>query len=365
MRFVLNTKFLKTPSSLVCIEGLYQLLIKNGYKAAINDWEHYDQYDYAIFMAYDSQIHKARQQNPKIKIGLSDPKPNSVKDALAADFLLVSSIEQRELFLKYNNNIFIYYMIPEFEFYSIDYKEKDKIVIGYHGNKIHLNTFYNHITPALNKIGNRYNIELHAIYNIKHLGKWTIGRPDERKCKVKDLQWYEDCYKDYFKDIDIGIVPNIYPLEKDRFIKKYCTTAKYFFSETESDHLVKYKFSSNAGRIFVFGMFGIPVVSEAVPSSGDIIRDGYSGKLVLYSHGWYSALEEMIKSCDLRKIYGRNLKNFLSDNYSRDIIFKNFISFLNTLKPTESIDLTGKKPFFLLEMGMDLIRKVKKKIKKV
>ena len=363
MKFVLNTNYSNTAASLVCIKGLYNLLVKNGHNAVVNDWNNYTEYDYVIFMAYDPDIDIAKQQNPNIKVGLADPKPTSINDVKKADFLLVSSIEQREFFLQYNSNIFIYYMIPEFDFYNINYKKKDKIVIGYHGNKVHLNTFYKHITPTLNKLGEVYDIELHAIYNIETLGKWKIGRPDENRCKVVDLQWYENCYKDYFKNIDIGIVPNLYPLEKEYFIKKYLTTSKYFFLETLSDHLTKYKFSTNAGRIFVFGMFGIPVVSEAVPSAGDVIKDGYSGRLVLYSHGWYNALEELITLVEVRNKYGNNLKKGIEKNFNRDLIFSNFMGFLANLSNKKNTMLVSEKPWFFKEMFFDLSNKVKKKLK--
>jgi len=364
-KFVLNTNHLESAASLVCIKGLFNQLTKSGYEAVINDWENYDKYDYVIFMAYDPQIDFAREQNPNIKIGLADPKPSSIRDAKNADFLMVSSIEQRELFLKYNQNIFIYYMIPDFDSFNIEYTKKDKIVIAYHGNKIHLNTFYKEITPVLEKLGEEYNLEFRAIYNIKNFGKWELSRPDERKCKVIDLQWYENCYKDYFSDVDIGIVPNLYPLEYTGVIKSFFKTSKYFFKETENDHLIKYKFSSNAGRIFVFGTFGIPVISEAVPSAGDVIKDGYSGSLVLYSHGWYKSLKEMIDSVEKRKIYGVNLKNNIERDFNKNLIFSNFIGFLSSLEVRKDIILKYKKPCFIKEMIKDIFIKIKKKLRRI
>ena len=99
-----------------------------------------------------------------------------------SDFCLVSSYEQREVFLKFNKNLFVYYMIPNFDSYSVVHKKKTQPKIFYHGNKIHLNTSYYGLTPALNQLGEKYNIEFNAIYNIDKLGKWRIGRPDQKLC---------------------------------------------------------------------------------------------------------------------------------------------------------------------------------------
>lgn len=366
VKFVLNSKFSESAAGMVCIKGLYNRLIENGFDAMLNDWDNYDRYDVVIFMAYDPQIDRARMQNPDIKIGLADPKPGSKSDVKKADFIMVSSLEQRELFLKHNANCFIYYMIPDFDSFDYVHRPKERIVIGYHGNKVHLNSFYKQVTPALNLLGTQYDIELHAIYNVEKLGKWTLGRPDEKKCRVVDLQWYENCYQDYFKNIDIGIVPNLYPMEHEGLIKKFFSTSPYFFLETEDDHLIKYKFSSNAGRTFVFGAFGIPVVTEAVPSAGDVIQDGYSGSLVLYAHGWYYALEKLIRSVELRKTYGSNLKIRIEDYFSQEMTFQRFISYLENLAPPKGEKLVFKasKPLFWKEMGADKIQKIRMKIKR-
>jgi glycosyltransferase involved in cell wall biosynthesis len=356
MKFVLNTNFLNTAASMVCVRKLSKLLSSNGCTVVINDWVNYSKYDVAIFMSYDSQVEEAKRLNPSILVGIADPKHSSIKEAKVADFLLVSSIEQREYFLEFNRNIFIYYMIPEFSYYSAGNLKKDKVVIGYHGNRVHLDSFYENITPALEKLGEKYHIELHAIYNIKSLGVWKIGRPDESRCKVKDLQWYDNCYKDYFQYIDIGIVPSFYPMKFKSFVKKFLTTSSSIFLENSSDHLVKYKFSTNAGRIFVFGKFGLPVVADATPSSGDIIRDEFSGKLVLSSYGWYSALEDLIRDGNLRASLGKNLSEEIKENYSDKKIFNNFINFLlsnkgNFAEKKRTINLSNNKKFYIFFMN--------------
>src|SRR4249919_720379 len=114
MRFVLNTRS-DTAGAVASIFALAQRLRKAGFDATVGDWTRYEQYDVAIFMGYDHELGKARAQNPAIKIGLADPKQSRqewIDAARAADFLLVSSVEQREAFLRLNRASFVLLMFP-------------------------------------------------------------------------------------------------------------------------------------------------------------------------------------------------------------------------------------------------------------
>jgi hypothetical protein len=102
---VLNTKY-ESAGRVVLEDAL------KGIKVARNDRD-YTKYDTAIFMSPDSEVKYAKSINPKIKCIIFDPKTNNLEDVRLADELIVSSIEQREFFLKYNQNIKIYYMFPD------------------------------------------------------------------------------------------------------------------------------------------------------------------------------------------------------------------------------------------------------------
>ena len=54
MNFVLNTTNLSSAAAVVCIDGLAQQLQALGHRAVINDWDNYNRYDVAIFMAADA-----------------------------------------------------------------------------------------------------------------------------------------------------------------------------------------------------------------------------------------------------------------------------------------------------------------------
>ena len=114
MRIVLNTHR-DDPGTRACITGLHQRLCKRGIDAELNDWEHYERYDVAVFMAYDNDMVAARQTNPDIRIGLADPKqatPEHMAAARDADFLIVTGVEQRDVFYRHNRNVLAYCMFP-------------------------------------------------------------------------------------------------------------------------------------------------------------------------------------------------------------------------------------------------------------
>ncbi len=334
MKILINTNY-NAAGTKVCVEDMAPRLIKAGHKLARNDWDNYQNYDVILFMAPDSQVRKARATNKNAVIGIMDPKLSKkwqTQEARAADFLLVSSLEQREAFLKYNPNCFIYYMFPDIKEKKKAHTKKEKIIIGYHGNKLHLHCFYPKITKALEKLSSLYDIELWAIYNIKNLGKWKKGVP--KNLKVRHIQWSEDAYHKYLSQCDIGIVNNEIPIARKRalvFSKQLRYLFGFNFGYDTNDYLVRFKFSSNPGRIYVFSQLYIPVVTDFSPSSGQIVSDCSSGFIVNSEEGWFHALEKLIRSHELRAKFALNLKKFIDNNFSIEKNFKRFSDYLQEL----------------------------------
>lgn len=365
LRVVLNTRNPDSAAAVVCIQGLARQLQALGCRAVINDWSHYAEYDVAIFMANDADCEAVRAANPQIKIGVADPKPTTVTQAREADFCIVGSIEQREVFLQFNRNQFIYYMVPEFESYKIKHEPKDVHRIFYHGNKVHLTGAYHGLVPALNEIGKRHPIEFNAIYNVKSLGKWNIGRPDPRYCHTRDLQWYPNCYKDYFAEADIGVVQNLMPWRREGMVRRLGTVSRSLMLESPIDHLSKYKSSANAGRAFVFGYFGIPVIADAIPSACDAIVDGHSGRLVLSAEGWYDALEELIRSPERREFFASNFREAIEDRFSPYVSAGRLLRFLDCLEIKDCVGLPKMAPSVVQELGRQSAERFGRYIKRM
>lgn len=334
MKIVINTNY-DSAGTRVCVQDMLPRLIKAGHSVVRNDWEHYDKYDAALFMSPDSQVRLAKEKNPDIITSVMDPKPNTKKrrdEARAADFLLVSSIEQRDFFLRFNKNVLIYYMFPETKETKKVHQEKKKIIIGYHGNKVHLNCFHTEIKEALEELATEHDIELWAMYNVKKLRIWRFGRPN---IKIKDVQWSEENYYKFLAKCDIGIVNNMIPsnnLLSRFFARTYANLLGFRFNYDKTDYLVRYKMSANPGRIYVFSQLGIPVVADFTPSSANIIEDGISGYLANSKEGWHAALKSLIEDYRLREEMSRNLKHRIDEKFSPEKNFEAFNRYLLGLR---------------------------------
>jgi glycosyltransferase involved in cell wall biosynthesis len=279
---VLNTKY-ESAGRVVLEDAL------KGIKVARNDRD-YTKYDTAIFMSPDSEVKYAKSINPKIKCIIFDPKTNNLEDVRLADELIVSSIEQREFFLKYNQNIKIYYMFPPVPKLETKHERHSSFVVCYHGNKQHLEEM-TELTQALDELAKEYPIKLWVVYNIKKLGKWTKNHP--KVCPVQHIDWSKTNLNLTASASDIGVVPSLKPTWK-----------------LNNDYVSRYKYSNNPGRIWVFSQLGIPVIADFTPSSCQIIKDGHNGLLVGTKEGWIRAIK-MLFDVELRNKLSYNLRREL------------------------------------------------------
>lgn len=334
MRFIINTTYVAAGT--VVLEGIAQRLVAGGHEVARNEWENYHRYDVVLFMAPDSKVVEAKRSNPNLLCGIFDPKVThhwQKEEVQSADFLVVSSIEQREFFLRYNKQIFIYYMFPDIEAVTKSHTQKEKIIIGYHGNKQHLDAMAD-ASRALDELAQVHNIELWAIYNIKKLGRWKRNVP--KRCPVKHIQWSENALVENLRECDIGIVPSVLPVGSlGRILARPLRSLVRFFNPegyNRKDYLLRFKPSNNPGRIYVCAQLHIPVVADFTPSACEFIKDETSGYLVGTTRGWYRALEQLIESHERRVMISKNLSQNITLNYTIDTTFAHFIHFLHSIR---------------------------------
>ena len=289
----------------------------------------------AFFVGNDSETRKAKNENPKILAGILSPYLDEKRhrdESAFADFLLVDSIEMREIFLRYNKNIFIYYLFSEIKEVVRSHAAKEKIIIGYHGNKTHLSCMED-LSKALDDLAEKYTIEFWAIYNVKRYGKWIKNVP--QKCKVNHIQWLKEDLTDNLAYCDIGVVPARIPINVNiarfttRIFSSFFRNWPRYYRE---DYLMRFKHATNPGRIYPFCQMHIPVVADFLPSNCQMIKDGESGFLVWSKEGWYHALEKLIQSAELRNSMSKNLKNYIDNNCSPEINFNKFLNFISNLK---------------------------------
>ena len=322
MRIVLNTRSDDAVAG-ACVHDLGRRLADRGVAATVNDWGRYDRYDVAVFVAHDHDIVAARAQNPAIRIVLADPKqrtPEAVEAARGADLLLVSSVEQRDVFLRTNRNVLVYTMFPTVTARAKEHADRPDgaIVVGYHGNRVHLEAMAHSVRPALEELGRQRPVELRAVYNIETLGKAKFGVPDGRFVSVRHIQWTASFPGD-LAAVDIGIVPGELPVAELLRALELTAYPQPEFMYEPFDHLVRYKASTNPGRLYPFARLGIPVVADFTPSAAQFVQDGVSGLLASSPHGWLEALDTLARSAELRTRLATGLRERLDEAYERQL----------------------------------------------
>lgn len=289
--------------------------------------EDFSNIDYVFFMSYADdlkELKKFKRKYSKIKTAIIDPRNKKVDTYIKyCDFLIVDSIEMKDYFSKFAIPIFTYIEYPFFIKSPKKHKEKDLLVIGYHGNKVHLTAMYPKITSALKYLSMENKIEFWAIYDIKGLGRWNIGIPDG--LKVRHIQWHPNVYTEELTQIDIGVVPSTLP------VKKNIKNVSKFFLDSEEDYIIKFKMPSNPGRLAVFAKLGIPVVADFLPSHFQFIKNGYSGFIADSSGAWYKALKSLTESTNLRNSLAENMFKTYEESFDFEKQNNNLFSWLKQL----------------------------------
>ena len=299
-------------------------------KFNISESSDYLKADYVFFMTYQKdleELKKVKTQYPQIKAALIDPRGEMVRDYIQyCDFLVIDSIEMYDYFAQYSIPIYTYHEYPMFNARQKKHTKKDKIILGYHGNKVHLTAMYPKITSAIISLSKHYNIEFWAIYDVNTLGKWDIGAP--KNVKIKHIQWHPDVYATTMKDIDIGLIPACMPIKKVLKVNK-------FFLDSPEDYVIKFKMPSNPGRMAVFAKLGIPVVADFLPSHIQFIDHGTSGFLAETTGGWLNALQKLIESHDLRNSISSEMHLTYKSKFNFETQNINFYDWLEKFTSTQ------------------------------
>ena len=155
---------------------------------------------------------------------------------------------------------------------------------------------------------------------------------------------------------------NLMPWRKESLVRKLGVVSRSLLLETPYDHIAKYKSSANAGRAFVFGYFGIPVVADAIPSLSDAIVDGYSGRLVLTAEGWYDALEELILSPSRRQLLADNFRRSIHERFAPEISARRLVDFILNLRPKSIANFSKPIPSVLPEIWRTSLLRIRHRI---
>lgn len=333
-----------TPASRVYIYELYEKFKKSKLKVTLNKYDDYKVYNYLFLMGNDKNIKKIKKNNPELKIILCDPKQSSkqyIENCTLADLLLVCSNEQRDSFLRLNNNILVYPTYPDVNVTLKKHLPKKKLTIGYHGNKVHIEGMHENIRKGIEYISEKRKINLNLIYNVANLGIVKKNLPQlNANLKVNHVQWNIKTFEREMKKIDIGIVPSLLPIKNPYKIKEISMINNLNVNYEPFDYLLRYKSSNNSGRISVFAKYGIPVIAEPTQSNCELIKSGVNGFICYSYDNWKYTLDLLNKNHILRNKISKNLNNDI-----KKIEKNSFDNLLRKLRKFERNDFKNTKGF--------------------
>lgn len=301
------------------------------------DNHNYADYDVVLFMGYDPHVAEARAAKPSLKIGVIDLRFMDMSSARGADFAIANGVEISDWLSNYFENIFIYPIYPQICLPLKKHIQHKPLIVGYHGNKIHLAATKPHVLAALETLSVDYPVELWAVYDIHSLGLMPENFCDPQKVKVRYFQWKEDVYERVLAQVDIGIVPNLIPLQDEALAKEYARPFSSIIpSHPQADYLLRFKKTTNAGRIYVFSQLGIPVVAGMTPSAAQVIRHEVSGYIALGAAGWYYGLKRLVESAELRTQMGTCLYEDFQRDITPQVLNRRLVDFVQRLPSVPS-----------------------------
>jgi hypothetical protein len=311
-----------SPSFQFYSESLLSINLVSGFEitcsSGVKDWN-YELYDIVLFMWGSNDSIKAKRNNNKIFCGIVDPRGLSNDQFISSDFIIVNGVESQIFFSEYGLPTFIYPVYPKMTS-NIQSKTYNELLLGYHGNKIHLEDMMPRITKALQELHEHTPIIFHAMYNIKDLGRSDKISSSNLGFKVKHIQYSVDNYEKYISCCDIGIVPQLIKHNKIPF-----------FEKNKVNYNMKFKSTTNLGRHFVFCQYKIPIVTDLTPSSSEFFQHGVNGLMAYSTKSWKESLLRLNDS-NFRKLVGMNGFKSWSLNYSHETLNKKLLGSFLELK---------------------------------
>jgi glycosyltransferase involved in cell wall biosynthesis len=268
-----------------------------------------------------------KQERSDLRIGVVDPRPTFVHQPVGCDFILANGIEMMDWYCRFTSNIFFYPIYPQLDRLGAPKRSSSSssIILGYHGNKIHLLEMFPRITLALEALTHYFSVELWMMYNIKQLGKWAKNVP--QGVKLRHLQWTEDGYSLYMSQVDIGIVPALLPnLDENQ------EPSDHLLNQHPTDYTLTFKSTSNLGRAFVFYQYGIPVVADMIPSALQVMKNVEEGFICYSTAAWFDALYRLCASVDLREQIGKKMLERFESHYAVKPTHQRLSSFLQEIE---------------------------------
>jgi len=295
--FISSVTDLSVGSYRIWVHDLNQTFIELGIESKVlhhYSLEEIENHDVIICGKSDASLAKdLKVKFPEKKVGIINLSSDNKK--LPVDFAIAGSLEEMDSLSCYKN-VFLYPLIEKMYQNEEDCKvhePKEKLIIGFHGHYPHLSKFNPHLKEALEELDELCDLELKIITSNVPF-KWEVGKPNIRNIIIKG--WNIKTFKKEMLSCDIGIVPNITPLSFTELALETSIDLGLY----NTDHIVRMKNKSNAGRCFVFHQLGIPVVADFTPSNFHILGDPRCGFIAFNKNSWIKSILKL-RDCKVRQ----------------------------------------------------------------
>ena len=274
-------------------------------------------------------------------IGRLEPRGSCKINFKDYNFIINNSLESQDYFAYSNLDSFILPTFPKYD--QQDFKKtnnKEHLVIGYHGNCVHIVGLMKRINKELLKYSKLENqkITLKIMSNKKifkrHYPFWyfnNIKRSENKNnFKIEFFDYDPSFIKEFMSNIDIGICPQLIPFKKTIFNRLLNSRFNIFLRKKNTNIILRYKETSNIGRMAIFSQFKIPVISDPCPSSCSTIGMNEFGLIALSNQQWIKSIDYLKKKENASRM-GVALNKRVNHLYSDAVLYKNLINFLDNL----------------------------------
>lgn len=210
--------------------------------------------------------------------------------------IIVSNRYLKEYAKSYNRNIKVIPMGIDLKTYTPKrfVSERKEIVIGWSGSDRSYDVTFPSIIPMLEKLGEKYSIEVLIIKNSNpHL---TI-----KNVKVRFHPWSKETEVQSIKDMDIGLMPLI------------------------DDEFQRYK---SALKALQYMAVGIPALVSPIGINSSIVDDGINGFHCDTEQDWLDNIEKLILNRELIDTMGKAARAKIEKEHALSVLIEDYVSMI-------------------------------------
>ena len=291
------------------------------------------EYQYIIIFGVSKNIQRLKEINPRAKFGVLEPRAAQKRNFSEYDFIIANSLEAKKYFEKYYLPIFIMPTMPIFENEGLQNEvanSNKKLILGYHGNKIHLHSIEKNLFEIIRTLREDMEIEFWAIYNMIKLGTWNV--PRDVRPNIRTFQYDPETIYSQLVQMDIGLVPQSIPVTKNKLLRYLIGSVNHRYNERHDNFIMRFKETTNSGRAYVFGQAKVPVICDLTPSSTALIGEDENGLLAHDYNSWLYHIRLMAENKNLRNLYANRLHTKTMSVITQMLEGDDFKHFLNGLR---------------------------------